>query len=206
MLNTLTNLFVLPAQAILDRGQQRSTTAAALCERLEGRVFAVETGFAQLDMHFRVTQGSLLLAPGGVADADATLAGSLVNLARLAVEDPEALIRSGDVKIRGDADTAANYRFLLDIVRPDWEEELSHFAGDAIAHEATRALHEFAAWTSRVQRSLGRSLAEYLIEESRNLVAPAELEEFNEGVDQTAAAVDRLAAKLQLLRNQQSTV
>ena len=91
-------------------------------------------------------------------------------------------------------------------MRPDWEEELSHFAGDAIAHEATQALHGFAAWTSRVQRSLGRSLAEYLVEESRNLVAPAELEEFNEGVDQTAAAVDRLAAKLQLLRNQQSTV
>jgi len=205
MLNTLTNLLVLPAQAMLDRGQQRSTTAAALCERLEGRVFAIETGIAQLDVHFRVIQGSLLLAPGGVPDADATLYGSPVNLARLAVEDPEALIRSGDVKIKGDADTAANYRFLLDIVRPDWEEELSHLAGDAIAHEATRALRGFAAWTSRAQRSLGRSLAEYLTEESRDLVATSELEEFNAGVDQTAAAVDRLAAKFQLLRSQQSS-
>jgi len=90
------------------------------------------------------------------------------------------------------------------ILRPDWEEELSHFTGDVIAHETGRALHGFAEWAGRAHRSLGRSIAEYLTEESRDLVAVTELEEFNSAVDKTAAAVERLEAKLQLLRSQQS--
>jgi ubiquinone biosynthesis protein UbiJ len=204
MLNNLTNLLLLPAQVLLDRGQKRSTTAAALCERLEGRTFAISTGVEQLDVYFIVSDGSLRLMAGHAADADATLSGSPVNLARLASESPEALIRSGDVKISGDADAAANFHALLDIVRPDWEEELSHIMGDAIAHEAVQVLQGIAAWTERARRSLGRSVAEYLTEESRDLVAPTELEEFNDGVDQTSAAVDRLEAKLQRLQSQQS--
>lgn len=204
--NPVIELLAKPVQAFLDRGVERSTTAAALCRRLEGKTFAVATGTTGLDMYFTVTEGRLVLAGGLVTEADATIGGSPLNLARLAGEDPEAIIRAGHVRISGDADIATDFRALLDILRPDWEEELSHLTGDAIAHETSRALHGFADWAGRARRSLGRSIAEYLTEESRDLVASTELEEFNSGVDQTAAAVDRFAAKLQLLRNQRSAV
>ena len=204
MSNNLTNLLAKPTQAMLDRGVQRSTTAAALCERLEGKCFAIETGIEPLDMHFQVSNGGLQIHPNPAIDADAKLTGSPINIARLAGAEPEAVIRAGHVKISGDAEVATGFWALLDILRPDWEEELSHYTGDVIAHEAGRAFRGFSEWAGRARSSLGRSIAEYLTEESRDLVAPTELEEFNSGVDQTAAAVDRFAAKLQLLRKQQS--
>jgi ubiquinone biosynthesis protein UbiJ len=202
--NSVIDLLAKPAQALLDRGVARSTTAAALCQRLEGRTFAVQTGSAGLDMYFAVNDGRLVLVGGVITEPDAVISGSPLKLARLAGDDPEAVIREGHVQITGDADIATDFRALLDILRPDWEEELSHFTGDAIAHETGRALHGLADWAGRARRSLGRSVAEYLTEESRDLVAVTELEEFNSGVDKTAAAVERLEAKLQLLRSQQS--
>lgn len=200
--NPLSALLVNPVQRVLDRGVTRSTTAAALCRRLEGRSLAVITGVAALDMYFTVAAGQLLCKTGRLEEPDATLSGSPLNLARLAGEDPEAVIRAGDVRISGDADIATDFRALLDIVRPDWEEELSHVTGDVLAHEIGRAVRGLAGWAARTRYSLGRSLAEYLTEESRDLVAAAEVEEFNRGVDELAVAVDRCEARLRLLRTQ----
>jgi len=187
---------------MLDRGVAHSTTAAALCRRLEGRSFAVVTGVAELDLYFRVTEGKLVCQSGVLPAADATLSGSPLNLARLVTADPEAVIRAGHVRISGDADIATDFRALLNIVRPDWEEELSRYTGDVVAHEAGRAVRGFAAWAARARHSLGRSLAEYLTEESRDLAAAAEIQEFNREVDELAAAVDRCEARLRLLRTQ----
>lgn len=187
---------------MLDRGVAHSTTAAALCRRLEGRSMAVVTGVTGLDLYFMVADGKLVCQPGRLAAADATLSGSPLNLARLAAADPEAVIRDGHVRISGDADIASDFRALLDIVRPDWEEELSRYTGDVIAHEVGRAVRGFADWASRARSSLGRSLAEYLTEESRDLAAAAEIQEFNREVDELAVAVDRCEARLRLLRAQ----
>jgi ubiquinone biosynthesis protein UbiJ len=200
--NQLSALLARPVQYMLDRGVEHSTTAAALCRRLEGRSMAVVTGAADFDLYFTVADGKLICRSGRPAQADATLSGSPLNLARLAAADPEAVIRAGHVRISGDADIASDFRALLDIVRPDWEEELSRYAGDVVAHEVGRAVRGFGVWAARTRQSLGRSLAEYLTEESRDLAAAAEIQEFNREVDELAVAVDRCEARLRLLRAQ----
>jgi ubiquinone biosynthesis protein UbiJ len=202
--NPLSALFVNPVQRVLDRGVAYSTTAAALCTRLEGRSLAVVTGVNAFDLYFTVVAGRLECHAGTLPEPDATLRGSPLNLARLASNDPEAVIRAGHVRISGDADIATDFRALLDIVRPDWEEELSRFTGDVVAHEVGQAARGFARWAVRARSSLGRSFAEYLTEESRDLVARAEVEEFNREVDELTAAVDRCAARLRLLREQRN--
>jgi ubiquinone biosynthesis protein UbiJ len=189
-----------PVQLMLDRGVVNSTTAAALCARLEGRVMQLQPGAEGLAMYFQVNEGRLQLKPGSAETPDTTLSGSLLNLARLGGADPEAAIREGAVNISGATEIADDFRALLNMTRPDWEEELSKLTGDVVAHEAGRAVRGFAGWASRARESLGRSVAEYLTEESRDLVASAELEEFYTDVDQLSMGVDRAAAKLQQLR------
>ena len=202
MPSLVTDFLARPIQAMLDHGVSRSTTAAALCRRLESKSFAISTGNANLDLCFVVHDGQLKLHDGELDQPDAGIHGSPLNLAKLAGDDPEAVIRDGHVKIRGDADVANDFRALLQIVRPDWEEELSRVTGDAIAFEAGRAVKSFAEWAARARHSIGRGAAEYLTEESRDLAAPAELEVFCSDVDQLASAVDRCEAKLKLLREQ----
>ena len=198
----VTDFLARPIQAMLDHGVSRSTTAAALCRRLEHKSFAIVTGNANLDLCFVVHEGQLKLHDGELDQPDASIHGSPLYLAKLAGDDPEAVIRDGHVTISGDADVANDFRALLQIVRPDWEEELSRVTGDAIAFEAGRAVKGFTEWAARARHSIGRSAAEYLTEESRDLAAPAELEVFCSVVDQLASAVERCEAKLKLLRAQ----
>jgi ubiquinone biosynthesis protein UbiJ len=193
------DVLLQPVQSLLDRGVENSTTAAALCAQLEGRTLQIAALPAELAVHFVVTNGQLQLNQGMAENPDATISGSLINLTRLAGDDPEAVIRDGDVSISGDADVATNFRALLAITRPDWEEELSRLTGDALAHEAGRAFRGVAGWAARARHSLGRSVAEYLTEESRDLVATTELEEFYTEVDQLAMSVERAEAKLRII-------
>lgn len=197
---SLDELLLKPAQLILDRGRERSTTAAALCERLEGKSLQIEPGSAGLTVYLIVREGRVYLEQGTVESPDARLQGSPLNLVGMATRDPEQSIRSGRVKISGDADIAADYQALLQVIRPDWEELLSRFTGDVVAHEAGRFVGGLMGWAKSSRHSLGRSLAEYLTEESRDLAATAEIEEFCAGVDEVAMGVDRLEAHLKQLR------
>jgi len=190
-----------PFQFALDRGVERSTAAATLCSELDGRTLQIDPGGEALAGYFAVLDGRLRYQPGRADEPDATLKGSPLGLARLAGTDPEAAIRAGDVEVRGDAEVAEAFRYLLQVVRPDWEEELSRVTGDAVAHEAGRFVRGVGNWLQLAGDSLARSTGEYLTEESRVLATRAELDEFCAEVDTLAAAVDRAEARLRLLRD-----
>ena len=189
-----------PAQQVLDHGVAQSTTAAELCRRLDGRVLQFDPGAEALACHFVVTDGRLTMEPGCHAEPDATLAGSPISLARLSGPDPQRVFREGGVTISGNAEVAEQFQYLLELVRPDFEEELSRVTGDAVAHEAGRVARGVADWADSAGRSFGRSLSEYLSEESQVLVTRVEADEFCADVDTLAADVDRLEARLRILR------
>jgi ubiquinone biosynthesis protein UbiJ len=195
----LNETLLAPAQLLIDRGVARSTTAAALCARLEGKSLLIDPGSAGLSVHLIVREGRLILAAGSIESPDARLNGSPLNLARMAGDDPEQSIRAGRVRMSGDADVASDYQALLEVIRPDWEEALSRLTGDAIAHEAGRIVSGVMDWAKGARHTLGRSFAEYLTEESRDLAATTEIEEFCAGVDKVSAGVDRADARLKQL-------
>ncbi len=103
------------------------------------------------------------------------------------------------MQVRGDAEVAAAYRQLLLLARPDWEEELSRFVGDLPARRAVRFATQAAAFLRGAARSMGENVAEYLQEESRDVVGRTELDEFLQGVDELRESGDRLAARVKRL-------
>jgi len=185
-----------PAAALLKRGVAQSTTAAGMCARLEGKTLQINPGADALAGYFVVTNGELRLCSGTVDEPDATLSGSPLSLARLSGSDPEAVIREGAVRVTGDTEVADQYRYLLQLVRPDLEEVLSRTTGDAVAHEIGSAARGFAGWAAKARRSMGRSVGEYLTEETAALATAVEIEEFCGDVDELSAAVERLEARL----------
>ena len=72
--------------------------------------------------------------------------------------------------------------------------------GDAPARGVSRLAGGAIAWARRTHRVIGENIAEYLKEESRDLVARPEVEEFLHGVDQVREAADRVEARLQGLQ------
>jgi ubiquinone biosynthesis protein UbiJ len=101
--------------------------------------------------------------------------------------------------VRGDAEVAAQFRELLRLARPDWEEELSRRIGDVPARRLGRLTRDAFDWARNARRTVRENLAEYLQEESRDLVNRPELDEFLHGVDALRESTDRIDARLALL-------
>ena len=173
-----------------------SSRARALLAALDGR--SMELRFAAVPFRLRVSATAETLSIGPATDepADAVIEGTPLSFLRLATDDAAKSIRAGGMDVKGDAEVAEEFRRLFDAARPDLEEELSRFTGDAAAHTLARFAREAADFGRRAGDTLARNVSEYLTEESRDLPVRVEVEEFLEGVDRLREAVDRLAARV----------
>lgn len=184
---------------LLNRSLPRSPRARELCGELAGTRLAVEVrGMLRLVVH---SNGAILqVGEDASGAADAELSGGLFSLLQLAGRTPEAVLQSGGVAIRGDADIARKYRELAQLLKPDLEEELSLVVGDVPAHQLGRLVRGVQGWSRRAAASGVRNIAEYLAHERGDLVPRAEGEQFTSGVDRLREDVDRLEARIALLR------
>jgi ubiquinone biosynthesis protein UbiJ len=79
------------------------------------------------------------------------------------------------------------------------EEGLSRWVGDIAAHQIGRVLRGAAGWGEQAGETLAANVREYLQEESRDLVARAEMEAFSTSVNEARDRVEALTARLQKL-------
>jgi len=114
----------------------------------------------------------------------------------LAAGNAQPETQAARTAVRGDAEIANSYRELIAAARPDLEEELSRIVGDLPARRLSQFALKTAAWARQARRTAGENIAEYLQEESRDLVSRPELDEFLQGVDAARETVDRVEARL----------
>ena len=193
-----------PFERLLNRQIAGSARARKLLAALDGR--SMELRFAPTPFRLRVSANGELLSirPAGNEPADAVIEGSPLSFLRLATDDAAKSIRAGGMDVKGDAEVAEGFRRLFDAARPDLEEELSRFTGDAAAHTMARFAHEAADFGRRAGDTFARNVSEYLTEESRDLPVRIEVEEFLDGVDRLREAIDRLAARVIALEQTRS--
>jgi ubiquinone biosynthesis protein UbiJ len=203
-----TPAWLAAVEALLNRGVHASMQATALARRLDVTALLLNIeGMASIRIN--VVRGGLSLTGAGSSldseagePADATISGSPLALLRLAgatdgrADMPRAAARGAGAVVSGDAEIANMYRELIALARPDFEEELSRLIGDVPA----RALSQFALktveWARGARRTAGENIAEYLQEESRDLVNTTELDEFLQGVDTLRETADRVDARI----------
>lgn len=186
-----------PLEALLNRGVRASTDATERCRALEGSSFRIELDGLGLGLTL-VSRGDAL-ALVEQPEADARLTGTPGALARLAATSDEGLLRSRAVRISGDPLVARDFRDLISIAAPDFEEELSRLVGDVAARQLGNLLRGFRGWGLDAVDRLSRNVAEYLQEEGRDLPARAEIEAFLDRVDELAGDVARFEARLRRL-------
>jgi len=190
-----------PLESLLNRGIRGSTDATRRCRELEGRSFRIELDGLNLGLTL-VSRGDHV-ALSRTDAADACLSGSPGALVRLAASGDESLLRSRAVRISGDPLVAKDFRDLIDIAAPDFEEELARLVGDVMARQAGNLLRGFGSWGLDAADRFSRTVAEYLQEESRELPARAEVEAFLDRVDRLAEDTARLEARLRRLEQAQ---
>ena len=192
-----------PFAALLNRNLHRSSRALQLVRRLEGRALKLAVTGTPLELVLLARDGAVHLERGGTADA--TISGSPLGLLALAAPGGEERLRGEGLRIEGDAEVAQSFRELLIELRPDLEEELSRYLGDALAHTVARGAHQAIGFATRAADTLRANVAEYLTEESHDLPTRDEVAAFVDEVDRLRDATERLAARIALVEQRART-
>jgi ubiquinone biosynthesis protein UbiJ len=104
-----------------------------------------------------------------------------------------------NVKLTGDADFAQTLSQVLQRLRPEPEEELARFVGDAAAVRIVATLRAAAATAVDGAGRLARSATDYLVAENPMLVTRTQADEHARAVAELRDAVERLDKRLALL-------
>ena len=140
------------------------------------------------------------IAAGGSfsADAEAPAVTVSVDAASLpqVLLDAKAALRN--VRLEGDAEFAQTLSNVLQKLRPEPEEELSRFVGDAAAVRIVALLRAALAGAREAGGRLAVQAADYLVSENPMLVSRQEMASFAADVARLRDDVERLAKRIEL--------
>jgi len=197
-------VFSAAVETSLNRYLQLDPEALSRFSVLEGKIIAIKIrGLNQALFFFPSADGFMVLA-GFDEEADTTISGTPVALVKLGLaDDPRDQLFNGEVEITGDTRLANQFSRLFSQLNIDWEELLAQNVGDIAAHKMGDLFREMGQWAKRSTQSVNLDAGEYLQEEVHLSPANAELRGFINKVDEVREATDRLAAKINVLKNKQ---
>ena len=169
--------------------------------RLEGNVIALEIQGLGQTIYLVPTASGLRVQSVFEGEPDVTIKGGPFSLARLGLREHPTRVFGDGVEMEGDAHLGRKIQHILDSLDLDWEEQLSRFTGDVMAHQVGNAVRGLFDWGRKTADTFGLDVAEYLQEESRDLVVKAELKPFLDGVDTLRLDADRLEQRVQRLQS-----
>lgn len=106
----------------------------------------------------------------------------------------------GRMRIEGDADLARHLQRMAERFDPDWQQPFTRVFGDVLGVQVANGVRAALRGARDGGRSLAQSAAEYLTEESRDVVPRAELDAFLDDVDALRDDTERLSARIARLR------
>jgi ubiquinone biosynthesis protein UbiJ len=114
--------------------------------------------------------------------------------------DPKATLRN--LRLDGDAEFAQALSGVLQKLRPEPEEELSRFVGDAAAVRIVGLLRAALAGAREAGSRLATQSADYFVAENPMLVGRPQMAALAAEVAQLRDGVERLAKRVELLQRQ----
>ncbi len=130
-------------------------------------------------------------------EGDLSLSASLGALLSQLLPGREATATVGRMRISGDAELARRLQQLVQRYDPDVEGLFVSTFGEVLGVQLAQGLKQALDGLRHAGKAAARDGAQFLTEESRDLVARAELEAFCDDVDDLRDAVERLERKIQ---------
>jgi ubiquinone biosynthesis protein UbiJ len=201
-----------PILSMLGRGMQSALNHAldldpdtrSHLQPLDGRALQLSFKGTGMTLRLRVDGERLIVGPGfeGPSGLHVTATpGSLLGMAVARLRgDAEASLPPGQVEISGDAELARRLQGLAARFQPDIDEAFCRAFGDVLGFQIARGFRRAIGAARDTAATLIRDGADYLVEESRDLVAKPELEQFLDDVDSLRERADRFAARVDRLQ------
>jgi ubiquinone biosynthesis accessory factor UbiJ len=177
-----------------------SDTQASL-ESLDGKRISLHLESPTMAMEISVANTQLKVGPAQNEEADLGVRSNLSGvLSQLPFFRNSQHSPSGKVRIQGDAELAQRLQKLAQTFDPDWEKPFIDVFGVIIGVQVAKAAREAFQQTRHVAKKFAHDSADFLTEESRDVVSSAEIDAFNDDVDDLRDRAERLMAKLAKLQ------
>ena len=190
----------------LNRALALDTDTRASLAPLDGQRVVLTLTSPPMAVQVRVEGESLRVGPpdAGVEPdlgVRTTLGALLGQLPRLLDPSGDSAAPVGKLRIEGDAELARRLQQLARRFDPDWELPFVRVFGEVVGVQVAKAVSAGLQQAQVAGRNLAESAAEFVTEESRDVVPRAELDAFHDDVDALRDDVERAAARVaRLLR------
>ena len=189
-------------EAALNRALALDEETRSALKALDGQRVAITLTSPPLALQVRVDGEALRVGPVDAEDAPdlgmrTMLAGLLGQLPMFRRDDAPPV---GKLRIECDAELARRLQKLAQGFDPDWQLPFVRVFGDVAGVQVAKALAAALRQAQVAGRNLAETAAEYVTEESRDVVPRAELDAFHDDVDALRDDVERIAAKIARLQ------
>lgn len=168
---------------------------------IAGKVICMHITGLNVKLYFLPDETGIYTMTEYEGKPDVTIKAAPISLMRLNMaSDAGKAMLDSDVVIEGDMGLSEKFSHILSDVDLDWEEWLSHIAGDLVAYKTGETVRAASAWMKETKEAMQMNTSEYLQEESRLLPAEAEVAYYMDQVDTLRGDADRLEARLKRLQ------
>lgn len=194
-------------EAALNRALALDPDTREALKPLEGRKIALSLEAPALALQIGVASERLQVGPVEPSEEPdlavrSTLGGLLAQLpafmGNALRKDNAAPV--GRVHVSGDAELARHLQSLANRFDPDWQQPFVSVFGEIVGVQVANAARGALRQLRSAGANLAQNAAEFVTEESRDVVGRAELNAFHDDVDALRDDVERLQAKVDRLR------
>ena len=189
-------------EAALNRAVALDPDTRDALRALDGRCIELALQSPPIALELRVDDGRLVVGPAGKRDDEpdlsvrSTLGALLGQLPSLLGSRTDDAPPVGGMRISGDADLARRLQRLAERFDPDWQQPFVAVFGDVVGVQVASGFAAALRQARTLAGGLAGSAAEYVVEESRDVVGSDELDAFHDDVDALRDDAERLAARV----------
>ena len=199
---SLPQVFIASIETALNRYLALDEQTFSALADLQGRIIEIHLQGLNTSLYLFPDEDGIMVLGDFDGEADTRLIGTPIALAKLGLaRNPADVLFSGEVSIEGDTRLGQQFKKILARMDIDWEEQLSRYSGDILAHQIGNGVRALSGWLQRNQQSAALDTGEYLQDEIRLLPSAGEVRYFIRQVDALRDDTERLQARLQRLQS-----
>lgn len=167
-----------------------------------GKTVHLEIKPIALHLWLTIAEDHITVKSSSDTAADTTISGKPSSL--FAMASNQHISGLDSVVINGDATLGQFIADFLKNLNPDTEEALCATFGEMPGYHLANALKGLRSQAERLGSSFVENMKDFLVHEDRSLIAPAEMEQFLDGVDDLQADLVRVERKIKQLKDNKS--
>lgn len=203
----------MPGAQLITSGLERALNqyikldphSAALLKKLDSKQLQVTINELPFSLVFVFSQRIDLLARDKQSENDPTdchITLSFSTLDKLRdTSQLTRLIQSGELSLDGDIHVAQYFSQMLKEIDVDWEDQLSRYTGDVVAHSVFEVGTQVLNKIKTKANAIALTLRDGALEEKNVVAHPYMVEDFCQQVNEMRSQTDRLEARLQQLES-----